>query len=171
MVKSVFAKKNQLKWLNINRGREPARWCLRGRLIDFSSASGWARPCFLELRVGVGTRGDLQLFRHERAGWSYEPCGHQKAWRVPEVVTHRPNRPICMFPSSSPPRPRKALEVCNFMHVCLTKGLHSIKRAKCLKTSVTPVPRHCFPGVQRSLAEVEPVLFQVKAACAVKGLD
>lgn len=61
--------------------------------------------------------------------------------------------------------------MCNFMHVCLTKGLHSIKRAKCLKTSVTPVPRHCFPGVQRSLAEVEPVLFQVKAACAVKGLD
>lgn len=39
------------------------------------------------------------------------------------------------------------------------------------EASVTPVPRHCFPGVQRSLAEVEPVLFQVKAACAVKGLD
>lgn len=77
-----------------------------------------------------------------------------------------------MFPSSSsPPCPRKALDVCNFMHVGLTKGLHSIKRAKCLKTSVTPVPRHCFRGVQRSLAEVEPVLFQVKAACAVMGLD
>lgn len=30
------------------------------------------------------------------------------------------------------------------MHACWTKGLHSIKRAECLKSTVTPVARHCF---------------------------
>lgn len=59
MVKSVFAKKNQLKWLNINRGREPARWCLRGRLIDFGLCLRLSSELEWELEV-ISSYSDMK---------------------------------------------------------------------------------------------------------------
>lgn len=76
---------------------------------------------------------------------------------------------VCVLPPPPHPAPGQRWICVTFLHVCWTKGLHSIKRFKCLKTSVTPVARLCFCCVQRSLKEIETVLFQVKAARAVHG--